>query len=137
MAMRNRCVTILPVTLGLLMISVPMLAHHGAAEFDFGKRLTVKGTVTEWFWANPHCFLRFDVKDNQGQVAHWAVEAQSGPNILDLGFTKQSFKPGDVVTVTLEPVRNGRPLGRMINVVLPDGKTLSTERNEARAAGAK
>jgi hypothetical protein len=135
--MRNRCVTILPVTLGLLMISVPMLAHHGAAEFDFGKRLTVKGTVTEWFWANPHCFLRFDVKDNQGQVAHWAVEAQSGPNILDLGFTKQSFKPGDVVTVTLEPVRNGRPLGRMINVVLPDGKTLSTERNEARAAGAK
>ena len=135
--MRNRCVTILPVTLGLLMISVPMLAHHGAAEFDFGKRLTVKGTVTEWFWANPHCFLRFDVKDNQGQVAHWAVEAQSGPNILDLGFTKQLFKPGDVVTVTLEPVRNGRPLGRMINVVLPDGKTLSTERNEARAAGAK
>ena len=135
--MRNRCVTILPVTLGLLMISVPMLAHHGAAEFDFGKRLTVKGTVTEWFWANPHCFLRFDVKDNQGQVAHWVVEAQSGPNILDLGFTKQSFKPGDVVTVTLEPVRNGRPLGRMINVVLPDGKTLSTERNEARAAGAK
>jgi hypothetical protein len=135
--MRNRCVTILTVTLGLLMISVPMFAHHGAAEFDFGKRLTVKGTVTEWFWANPHCFLRFDVKDNQGQVAHWVVEAQSGPNILDLGFAKQSFKPGDVVTVTLEPVRNGRPLGRMINVVLPDGKTLSTERNEARAAGAK
>ena len=89
--MRNRRMRVLGVALGLLIVSVPLLAHHGAAQFDVGKVVTVKGSVIEWFWANPHCFLRFDVADN-GQVVHWVVEAQSGPNILPQGFTKQSFK---------------------------------------------
>ena len=113
----------------LMASSVPIFAHHGAAQFDVGKKVTVKGSITEWFWANPHCFLRFDVKDESGQVAHWVAEAQSGPNILPLGFTKQSFKVGDEVTVTLEPVKNGRPLGRLLSVVLADGKTLKTGGN--------
>jgi hypothetical protein len=126
MAMRNRLITVFAVAVSLLIVSVPLFAHHGSAEFAIGKRVTVKGTVTEWFWANPHCFLRFDVKGDDGQVVHWVVEAQSGPNILPLGFTKQSFKPGDEVTVSLEPVKNGRPLGRLLQVVLPNGTTLST-----------
>jgi len=114
---------ILGAALALLIMSAPLLAHHGAAQFDVGKVVTVKGSVIEWFWANPHCFLRFDVTDN-GQVVHWVVEAQSGPNILPQGFTKQSFKVGDEVTVTLEPVKNGRPMGRLLKVVLPNGTTL-------------
>ena len=116
--------TTLGVALGLLIVSVPLLAHHGAAQFDVGKKVTVKGTVIEWFWANPHCFLRFDVAGDNGQVAHWAAETQSGPNIIPQGFSKQSFKVGDEVTVTLEPVKNGRPMGRLLRVVLPDGTTL-------------
>jgi hypothetical protein len=115
---------ILAIAFGLLIVFVPLLAHHGAAQFDVGKVVTAKGTVTEWFWANPHCFLRFDVTGADGQVVHWVVEAQSGPNIGPLGFSKQSFKVGDEVTVTLEPVKNGRPLGRLIKVVLPNGRTL-------------
>jgi hypothetical protein len=124
--MRHRLIAILGVAIGLLVASAPLLAHHGAATFDTTKKLTLKGTVVEWFWANPHCFLRFDVKDENGQTAQWVVEAQSGPNILPLGFTKQTFKPGDEVTVTLQPVRNGRPLGRLLSVVLPSGKKLVT-----------
>ncbi len=123
-AMRHRLIRTFGVALGLLIVSVPLLAHHGAAQFDVGKRVTAKGTVTEWFWANPHCFLRFDVTGDDGQVVHWVVEAQSGPNIVPQGFSKQTFKVGDEVTVTLEPVKNGRPLGRLLKVVLPNGRTL-------------
>jgi hypothetical protein len=124
--MRHRpiAVAVFALAASLLILSLPLLAHHGAASFDTGKRLTLKGTVVEWFWANPHCFLRFDVKDESGQTVQWVVELQSGPNILPLGYTKQTFKPGDEVTVTLEPVRNGRPLGRLLTVVLPNGKRL-------------
>jgi hypothetical protein len=122
--MRNRLLRTLGAALVLWTASVPLLAHHGAAQFDVGKRVTVKGKVVEWFWANPHCFLRFDAAGDDGQVVHWAVETQSGPNILPQGFSKQSFKVGDEVTVTLEPVKNGRPLGRLLRVVLADGSTL-------------
>lgn len=122
--MRYRLIAISVLFLGLLMISIPLFAHHGAASFDTSKKVTVKGTVVEWFWANPHCFLRFDVKGEDGQTVQWVVETQSGPNITPLGYTKQTFKPGDEVTVTLTPVRNGKPLGRLLSVVLPNGKKL-------------
>jgi len=122
--MRHRLLRTLGGALVLLIITLPLLAHHGAAQFDVGKKVTVKGTVVEWFWANPHCFLRFDAAGDDGQVVHWNVELQSGPNILPQGFSKQTFKVGDQVTVTLEPVKNGRPLGRLQKVVLADGSTL-------------
>lgn len=124
--MRHRLVAFSTAILGLLIVSIPLFAHHGAATFDTTKKVTVKGTVVEWFWANPHCFLRFDVKDDNGQTVQWVVETQSGPNIVPLGYTKQTFKPGDDVTVTLTPVRNGKPMGRLISVLLPNGKRLGT-----------
>jgi hypothetical protein len=92
--------------------------------FDIGKRVTLKGTVTEWFWANPHCLLRFDVKDDRGEVVHWIGETQAPPNMIPFGWSRQSFKPGNEVTLTLEPVKNGQPLGRLLQVVFADGKTL-------------
>ena len=134
--MKGKFLLVLALAVGVLIVSVPLFAHHGNAVFDLGKKLTLKGTVTEWFWANPHCFLSLDVKGDDGQVVHWVVEAQSGPNILPLGFTKQSFKPGDEVTATLEPVKNGRPLGRMLRVVLPNGTTLSTGGGASAGAAA-
>lgn len=122
--MKTRLIALFVIAAGLLAVSTSLFAHHGAASFDTTKKLTVKGTVVEWFWANPHCFLRFSVKDESGQAVEWVVETQSGPNILPLGYTKQTFKPGDEVTVTLQPVRNGKPLGRLLSVVLPNGKKL-------------
>jgi Family of unknown function (DUF6152) len=135
--MRNRLMRILGVAVGFLIVSVPVLAHHGAAQFDVGKKVMVKGTVTEWFWSNPHCFLRFDAAGADGQVVHWAVETQSGPNILPQGFSKQTFKVGDEVTVTLEPVKNGRPMGRLLQVLLPDGSTLPLRVGDAAQAPAQ
>ena len=122
--MRKTCVTVFAAAVGLLIVAGPLLAHHANAVFDVGKRVTVKGTVTEWFWANPHCLLRLDVKDDNGQVVHWVAETQAPPNMIPFGWSKQSFAAGDEVTLTLEPVKNGAPLGRILQAVLPDGKTL-------------
>jgi len=109
---------------GVALLSVPLGAHHATAVFDLGKRLALSGTVTEWFWANPHCLLRFDVRSESGDVTHWVAETQAPPNMIPFGWTKQSFAVGDQITVTLEPVKNGQPLGRILQVRLPDGKTL-------------
>jgi hypothetical protein len=125
-AMRRTLIETAAVVLGLLIVSVSLSAHHGNAEFDIGKKVTVKGTVTKWSWSNPHCFLTFDVKDDSGSAVHWVVETQPPRSITAGGFSQYTFKPGDEVTVTLEPVKNGQPLGRMLEVVLPNGKKLVT-----------
>jgi hypothetical protein len=122
--MPNRRLRIFSAALGCLIVSIPSLAHHANAVFDTGKKVTMKGTVTEWFWANPHCLLRFDVRGDNGEVVHWTAETQAPPNIIPSGYSKQSFKPGDEITITVEPVKNGQPLGRVLQVVLPNGKTL-------------
>ena len=62
---------VLLAALGFLIVSVPLIAHHGNAAFENAKTVTVKATVTEWVWSNPHCFLKFDVKDDQGNVVNW------------------------------------------------------------------
>ena len=110
--------------LGALLVSVPLLAHHGAAALDTGKEITLKGTVTEWTWSNPHCFLQFDAKDETGTVRNWAVETQNPTTMTQRGFSRTAFKAGDEVTVTLEPVKNGQPIGRLLTVILPGGQKL-------------
>ena len=109
---------------GVLLLSVPLIAHHGAAALDTGKEVTVKGTVTEWIWSNPHCFLQFDAKDDAGTVRNWAVETQNPTAMTQRGWSRTSFKAGDAVTVTLEPVKNGQPIGRLLTIVLPNGEKL-------------
>jgi len=110
----------------VLALSAPIAAHHGAASFDTTKELTLKGTVTDWIWANPHCFLKFDAKDDTGSVRNWAVEVSNPTDMSKLGWARTSFKFGDAVTVTLQPVKSGAPVGRLRSVLLPNGQTLGT-----------
>jgi hypothetical protein len=110
--------------MGVLLMSVPLVAHHGAAALDTGKEITLKGTVTEWIWSNPHCFLQFDAKDDSGTVRNWAVETQNPTSMTQRGWSRTSFKAGDAVTVTLEPVKNGQPIGRILSVILANGDKL-------------
>jgi hypothetical protein len=112
------------VAAGVLVISLPVAAHHGAASFDTGKEITLKGTVTEWIWANPHCFLKFDAMDDTGTVRNWAVETQNPTTMSQRGWRRNSFKAGDQVSVTLEPVKNGAPVGKVISVITAAGVTL-------------
>ena len=112
------------VAAGLMAVPVPSFAHHGAATFETGKEIILKGVVTEWIWANPHCFLKFDAKDETGAVRRWAVETQNPVAMTSRGWSRSAFKVGDEGTVRLEPVKNGAPVGRVLSVVLPNGQTL-------------
>jgi hypothetical protein len=120
---------------GFLIVSVPATAHHSNAIFEAGKRVVMTGTVTEWFWANPHCLLSVDVKDADGQMVQWVVETQAPPNMIPFGWSRQSFKPGDHVTITVEPARSGRPVGRLLRAVFADGKELLAGANTGLTPG--
>jgi len=109
---------------GLFVLSGSLVAHHGSASFDTEKELTLKGTVTEWLWANPHCFLKIDVKDESGTVRNWNLEMGNPTDMSVRGFGRRTFKPGDEVTVTLQPVKSGQPVGRIRTVILPNGQKL-------------
>jgi Family of unknown function (DUF6152) len=119
----GRLVIFLGVALGIL-ISVPLFAHHGGATLYTDKPVTLKGTVKAWLWSNPHCLLTFDVKGEDGQVVQWIVETQAPSSIYPAGYRKDSFKPGDQITVTVEPAKSGRPNGRIAQAVLADGTKL-------------
>ena len=91
----------------VVITGAPVVAHHGTASFDTSKDLTLKGTVTDWIWANPHCFLKFDAMDETGTVRNWAVEVSNPTDMVKRGWARTSFKAGDEVTVTLQPVKGG------------------------------
>jgi len=122
--METRRLSLATLFVGLLIASAPLFAHHGNAAFDTAKTVTVKATVTEWFWANPHCFLKFDAADEKGNVVHWVAETSNPPDMINRGWSKRSFMPGDKVTVTMMTVKNGQPIGRIRQVVLANGQIL-------------
>jgi len=112
------------VAIGLAFVSVAAFAHHGNAEYDETKPLTLKGTVTEFMWASPHSRIFFDAKDAKGSVVHWSIETLSPGKLARAGWTKDAVKPGDQVTVTFSPAKNGSPTGFLQKVVFLDGKQL-------------
>ena len=128
--MRSWLVIVSAVAVGLS-IPRPLVAHHGGAAFDVGKKMTLKGTVTEWVYSNPHCLLRLDVTGEDGKTVQWIAEGQAPNVIFPGGYRRDSFKYGDRVTVTVEPVKNGRPMGRILQAVLADGKILGAANSAA------
>lgn len=125
--MRKRVIATIALVIGFFIFYMPLSAHHGNAEFNTATTVTVKGTVTEWFWANPHCFLKFDEKTDGGEVRHWVVETSNPPDMVNNGWSKYSFKPGDEVTVTMHQVKDTKQaIGRVVRVVLANGKVLGT-----------
>ena len=128
--MRSKIIPAMVMALGIVIASAPLFAHHGNAAFDNEKKITLKGTVTEWFWSNPHCLLQFDVKGDDGKTVHWIGETQNPVTMTDDGWSKTSFKVGDEVTIILAPVKNGLPLGRIVTAQLPNGKVLDANPNQ-------
>src|SRR5712671_987648 len=103
----------------------PLYAHHGSASYKTDKVVVMThATVTKFLWANPHTILMFDVKDDNGNISHWAGEAGSPSAVSLLGWNKNSVQPGDVVTVYIFPAKSGSTVGRLNKVMLPSGKTL-------------
>jgi hypothetical protein len=119
---RNKLGTISFLVLGLLGASLPVWAHHGNASYDTEKTVTVKGTVTEYIWANPHVFLKVDAKDESGNTVHWVIESQNIVAQSELGWSNVMFKPGDQVVIDVTPVKNGRPIGRFRGRIVINGQ---------------
>jgi hypothetical protein len=123
--MRTRLAASFSLIVGLLVISLPLLAHHGTGvAYEVDKEITLKGTVTEWIWANPHCGLLFDVTDDKGTVAHWGAELGNPHALSQSGLSKDIFKLGDKVTVAGHPARSGAPRLSLQSVTLADGRVL-------------
>ena len=120
--MRSR-VSLLGGIVSLFLLSTPLLSHHGAASlYDVGKETTLKVTITEWTWTNPH--VEVGIASVEDKNARWLLELGSPPNIANRGWTNKSLKVGDVVTVTFNPGLRGARIGRLLKVVLADGKEL-------------
>jgi hypothetical protein len=112
--------------LGLLLASVPAIAHHSfAAEFDAAKPIKLTGAVTKVEWMNPHTYFYIDVKDEKtGQTTNWGLEMGSPNGLMRQGWTRNSMKIGDVVTVEGSAAKDGSNIGNARSVMLGDGKRL-------------
>ena len=100
------------------------LAHHSFAMFDRSKDVTLKGTVTEFQWTNPHAFIHIEVPGSSGAKVVWQVELNSPNNLRRQGWKSTSIKAGDQVTLVIKPLRDGSRGGLFVSVKLPDGSTL-------------
>jgi hypothetical protein len=112
-------------TIAAVAIAAPAFAHHSFAMFDAEKTLTMKGTVKEFEWTNPHSWLRVTVMDEKtGKPLLWALEMSSPARLTTMGMHANSVRVGDEVSVTFHPMRDGTRGGQFIQAMLPGGKAV-------------
>jgi hypothetical protein len=108
-------------------------AHHSTAEFDYTKQVTINGIVKEVQWTNPHSYIQLLTDGEGAEKIEWSVEIGSPSLNVNMGWRKNSVKPGDVVTMVLSPARNGKPYGTLRVLTFADGRQL--EGVAARVSG--
>ena len=123
--MKQKAMRMAALGVAIAMACLPGFAHHGGAAYDVSKTVTIKGTVKQWNWSNPHCLLFVDTTDDAGQAVHWIFETQNPLSMSNLGWGNDSFKPGDQITLRATPAKNGRPIGLVVDVVLANGHKLN------------
>ena len=126
--MRNKPL-IFPATVVLLLLSLTgsTFAHHGFVSwFDMSRSVTVKGTVTSFDWTNPHAYIYLDVKDDKGAIVKWSAELGAIPMLTRAGWKRDTLKPGDEITMTGNPAKDGKPVMHLDKIVLANGQELAT-----------
>lgn len=120
--------------IAVALAAAPVYAHHGAAAYDLTKTITSQATFTSITWSNPHCLLNFDMKDDTGEVRHWHVEVYNPTYMTRAGWSKTLIKPGDQITISFHPARNGQPNGYIRagdGKIVYQGKELSLDPDTA------
>ena len=123
--MKNAVAVLIVISAAL--IAIPVTAHHTRAMFDQTKQITLVGTVKEFQWTNPHCWIQIlvpDPKDPQAAPVEWGIEMGAPVELMRKGWKPASLKPGDQVTIIVNPLRDGQPGGLVISVTGPDGKII-------------
>ncbi len=111
--------------IAVLLAAASALAHHSNSAFDGDKVIVLKGTVTEWKWTNPHVWIFLSVDDGKGGKVEWEIEGRPPGILARSGWSKNTFKPGDTITVDFSPARDGSHSGLTTRVTLADGTVLS------------
>jgi hypothetical protein len=109
------------------LVSTPVNAHHGPAEYDTNTQTTLKGTITDFQFMNPNSIILFDVTDAAGNTQKWSAEALSATSMVRQGWSKTILKPGDQITIVGNISKNGSHTMRLNKIVLSSGKDLKIE----------
>ena len=109
--MRSKIAAVSVMAVCLAMLPASLFAHHGSASYYPEKTVTVKGTVTDYIWANPHILIKVDAKDENGNMQHWVIEGQNPVSMTAIGWSRTLFKPGDQVEIDCMPSKSSNPVG--------------------------
>lgn len=122
----NRLVIHFALAVCVLLTPVAIFAHHGQAAYDTTKSVTIKGTVTNFKFLNPHCIVSLDVKTDKGQTQEWQGELTSPNHLVRAGWTSETFKPGDEITLTGYRAKSGSNSMWITKVLLSNGEEMKT-----------
>ncbi len=123
----RRTLGLAAVLAGAAALAAPAAAHHSFAMFDKKKTVTLKGTVKEFQWVNPHSWLHVNVPGADGKVVEWKIEGRS-PNVLSRrGWRRDLIKAGDKVSVVIYPMKDGSAMGAIVRVTLPNGMDINAD----------
>jgi hypothetical protein len=109
----------------IALFALPASAHHSYAPFDSTQEVVLEGTVLRMEWTNPHVWIRLNVTDAGGNTVEWSIEASNPLDLGRKGWTRNTFKPGDKVSITVNPARNKKSYGGFVRATMPDGTQLS------------
>lgn len=127
-----KMLTCLVLVAGMSTGAGPLFAHHGrGATFDMTKQVTLKGTVSEVSWRNPHVVIYLDVKDPAGNVVNWAFENSSVATLARQGYSRNTMKVGEEITAIVNPAAQGAPRGIIVKVILADGRQVMSRETGA------
>jgi len=111
----------------LLCFAGAALAHHSPVVFDRTKEVKLIGSVTDFRWNNPHCWIELTVKNEKGETEAWSVEMGPPTTLVKAGWKSTTVKAGDAVTIQANPLRTNEKVGKFVSVILPGGKVLTEQ----------
>jgi hypothetical protein len=107
--------------LGILLCGTPMYGHHAFSAFDMSKTITLTGVVKEFQWINPHSWIQMIIASASENAVEWSIEMSSPSGLVRQGWKPKTLKPGDKITLTIHPLRDGRSGGSFVSGILADG----------------
>lgn len=108
--------------LSLLVSPAAVVAHHGNSAYDLDHPITLKATITEFDFVNPHVQIYFDAKNSKGKIEHWSSETVSPGMLIRSGWKKDELKAGEPITITIAPAKSGEPVGYVLEIKTDDGR---------------